>query len=126
MFVIQLPADSLGREAEDNQSVWAQHARDPDAARGSYLQPGPVLSALNIWGVNHRTEQLCVCVLSVTLPFKLKKNFKEIKYFKKTKQNKTLRGTERCIQRGRPQPQLPSPPRHHDLGPPPLWSIPHV
>lgn len=50
----------------DDPCVWAPgiHMGHPDEASGFWLQRGPVLAIVAIWGVNQGTEDVFLCPLS--------------------------------------------------------------
>lgn len=65
------PANIPGKPAEGDPNAWApaNHGVDPGGTRGFWLQSGPILATVAIWGVKQQTEDLSFSLsLLPTLP----------------------------------------------------------
>ena len=61
---IQLPACGPGKQSRTAQSFGTLHPRGR-LGRGSWLRTGIVSAVALTWGVNHRTEDLSLCLSSL-------------------------------------------------------------
>ena len=72
---IQLPACGLGKQSRTAQSFGNLHPRGRPR-RGSWLGIGIESAVALTWGVNHRTEDLPLCLSSLYIRLSNKKNNK--------------------------------------------------
>ena len=71
----QLPACGLGKQWKTAQSFGTLHPRGRPG-RGSWLRIGITSAVVLTWGVNHRMEDLPLCLSSMYIRLSIKKNDK--------------------------------------------------
>ena len=83
-FPIQIPTCGPGKQSRTAQGFGTLHPRGIPG-RGSWLWIGIVSAVVAAWGVNHRAEELPLCLSSLHICLSNKKN--KINLKKKKKEN---------------------------------------